>query len=128
MIGPSSNIEFTGRSLTSIGRPAQTINNVDSLWDRSSSGAPLGGGNWFVQAPSYWNSGTGWWFGPWAFTNNGSWFQYGGAFDFVKGSVAMNFVDGHSKIYPTPALWAGSDPITYSVFDQEKYLWGGHTN
>ena len=128
MIGPSNNIQFVGRSLTSIGRPGSSINNVDSVWSRTSSGAPSGGGNWFVQAPSYWNSGTGWWFGPWAFTNNASWFQYGGAFDFVKGSVAMNFVDGHSKIYPTPALWGGSDPITYSVFDQEKYLWGGHTN
>jgi len=128
MIGPANNIQFVGRSLTSFARPAQTINNVDSMWNRTGSGAPSGGGNWFVQAPSYWNSATQWWFGAWDFNNPASWFQYGGAFDYMKGSVGMNFVDGHAKVYPTPALWAGADPINAAVFDADKYLWGGHLN
>jgi hypothetical protein len=40
----------------------------------------------------------------------------------------MNFVDGHAKVMPTPALWAGADPNTSSVFDPDKYLWGGQLN
>jgi len=118
---------FMPKSATSITRPAQTILTVDSVWDKNGT-APSGGGNWFVQAPSYWNSGTSYWFGAWAFTDNTSWFQFGGAYDYIKGKVSMSFVDGHAKSLPTTALWAGADPSNSSVVDQEKYLWGGHSN
>jgi prepilin-type N-terminal cleavage/methylation domain-containing protein len=123
-----ANVHFTGVSMSSMGRPAQTIHVVDSIWDKTSGGAPLGGGNWFAQAPSYWNSPTAFWFGAWAFTNPNSWFQYGGAFDYSKGSVAVTYSDGHAKIHPTTALWAGANPTASSVIDADKYLWGGHTN
>lgn len=116
---------FIGKSATSVGRPAQTIMVIDSIWDKAGT-SPIGGGNWFVQAPSYWNSGTYWWFGPWAFTNNSSWFQYGGAYDFSRGRVQLSFVDGHAKNMPTPSLWAGANPATSSVVEPDKYLWGGH--
>jgi len=116
---------FTGKSMTVHSKPAETIYNVDSVWDMSGSRSPAGGGNWFVQAPSYWNSDTAWWFGPWAWNNTASWFQYGGAYDFVKGTVTMSFVDGHAKNMPTPKLWAGADPVATSVFDWNLYLWGG---
>lgn len=122
-----SEAHFIGKSATSIARPAQTIATVDSLWDKSGT-APAGGGNWFVQAPSYWNSGTSYWFGAWAFTDSTSWFQYGGAYDFSKGRVGLSYVDGHAKTVPTTLLWAGADPTKSSVFDQDKYQWGGHTN
>jgi len=115
---------FKGVSGTSVSRPAQTIMTVDSLWDKSGT-TPIGGGNWFVQAPSYANSTTYYWFGPWAFTDTTSWFQYGGAYDYVRGRVSMSFVDGHAKVMPTTSLWAGANPATSSVFDFEKYLWGG---
>gem|GEM_PF-5098576 len=118
---------FMPKSTTSMARPAQTIMTVDSVWDRA-GGSPSGGGNWFVQAPSFWNSGTSYWFGPWQFTNNNEWFQYGGSYDFVRGRVGVSFVDGHAKTLPTPNLWAGANPANSSVFDGEKYLWGGHQN
>lgn len=128
LMNPGNNeAHFIGKSLTSMGRPAQTIMVVDSLWDKAGT-SPVGGGNWFVQAPSYANSGTYWWFGPWAFTNNSSWFQYGGAYDFAKGRVTMSFVDGHAKTHPTTALWAGANPNTSSVYDWNQYLWGGHAD
>jgi prepilin-type N-terminal cleavage/methylation domain-containing protein len=117
---------FMPKSATAIARPAQTIATVDSLWDKTGS-SPQGGGNWFVQAPSYWNSGTSYWFGAWAFTDNTSWFQYGGAYDFSKGRVGTSYIDGHAKTIPTTQLWAGANPNTSSVFDGDKYLWGGHT-
>lgn len=117
---------FKGTSMTAIGRVAQTILVVDSVWDMTGNRAPSGGGNWFVQAPSYYNSATYFWFGPWDFNNASSWFQYGGAYDFVKGTVQVGFADGHAKTLPTPQLWAGSDPNTSAVIDWDKYLWGGH--
>jgi len=120
-----SNVAFVGVSATSFGRPASTIMLTDSIWDRSGPRSPKGGGNWFVQAPSYWHSTTVYWFGPWAFTDQNSWFQFGGAYDFAQGTVPLTFCDGHTKAYPTPALWAGADPTTSSVFDADKYLWGG---
>jgi len=119
---------FIPKSATSFNRPAATIMIVDGVWDKAGERSPTGGGNWFVQAPSYWNSGTALWFGPWTFNEPASGMRYGFAYDFSKGQVTMGFVDGHAKSMPTPALWAGADPNTSTVFDPEKYLWGGHTN
>jgi len=121
-----ANVQFVPVSGTSFAKPAGTIMITDAIWDRSGPRSPKGGGNWFVQAPSYWNSTTVYWFGPWAFDDQNSWFQYGGGYDFSKGSVTLGFVDGHAKNQPTTSLWAGADPRTSSVFDPEKYLWGGH--
>ncbi len=123
-----ANVAFKGVSMTAIGRVAQSIMCVDSVWDMAGNRNPVGGGNWFVQAPSYANSTTVYWFGPWAFNNPADWFQYGGAFDFAKGTVQCSFADGHAKTIPTPNLWAGANPLTSSVFDFDKYLWGGHQN
>jgi len=117
---------FRGADMNSIGRVAQTISTVDSVWDMSGPRGARGGGNWFVQAPSYYNSPTQYWFGAWTFTNPADWFQYGAAWDYVKGTVQVAFADGHAKTLPTPQLWAGSNPLTSSVFDWDKYLWGGH--
>ncbi len=117
--------QFIGVPLTSLARSAQTILTVDSVWDMSTPRTPLGGGNWFVQAPSYWNSNTYWWFGGWDFGNAASWFQYGGAFDYAKGQVNVSYCDGHAKSQPTPTLWAGANPATSSVFNWDVYLWGG---
>ena len=124
----NAQVNFTPKSQTSHARVAQTIMNVESVWDMTGQRAPAGGGNWFVQAPSFANSGTIYWFGPWDFGDETSWFQFGGAYDFVKGQVTATFMDSHAESLPTPALWAGSDPTTWSVFDWDAYLWGGHPN
>ena len=123
--GCGTSIDFVGQDLNSVGRVAQTINTVDSVWDMSGVRGAKGGGNWFVQAPSYYNSLTQYWFGYWTFGNTSDWFQYGGAFDYVKGTIQVSFTDGHAKTLPTPQLWAGSDPLSASVTDWNKYLWGG---
>jgi prepilin-type N-terminal cleavage/methylation domain-containing protein len=122
----NAQVQFVGKSASSVARPAGTLMTVDSVWDKSGPRSPTGGGNWFVQAPSFWNSGTIYWFGPWAFTNPSDWFQYGGAYDYVQGQVTIGWVDGHAKTVPTPTLWAGANPATSSVVDPDKYIWGGH--
>ena len=120
---------FTGVPMTAIGRPAGTIMLTESVWDMSVTRSPKGGGNWFVQAPSYWNSDTYFWFGPWSFGNQADWFQFGGAYDYDKGKVTIGWVDGHAKAVPTPQLWAGADPtLFWTVQDADKYIWGGHKN
>ena len=120
-----ANVHFIPVSATSFSSPAQTLMIVDSIWDRTGKRSPAGGGNWFVQAPSYYNSTTAFWFGPWQFTNDKDWFQYGAAYDFSQGSVVIGYTDGHAKSQPTPTLWAGANPNTSSVFDPSKYIWGG---
>lgn len=124
MVG--NDAHFQPNSMTFNPRPAQTIMLVDSVWDMSGARNPQGGGNWFVQAPSYWNSGTGWWFGPWDFNNAASWFQFGGCYDYVKGVVTISYTDGHVKQQPTPNLWLGANPLTTAVINGELYLWGGY--
>jgi len=116
---------FEGVSATSVGKPANTIMLTDSVWDMGGVRSPKGGGNWFVQAPSYWNSTTAFWFGAWKFTTDGDAFQYGFAYDYQKGSIAITFQDGHVKSTPMPQLWAGADPLAATVFDPDKYIWGG---
>lgn len=120
-----SNLQFTPVSSTSLSEPAQTIFTTDSVWTTDTAGSPQGGGNWFVQAPSYDNSATYYWFGPWTFTSSTDAFHYGFAWDYAKGRVVMSFADGHAKVEPTPQLWAGADPNTSTVIDWSKYLWGG---
>lgn len=120
-----ANVQFVPKSGTSFSRPANTIMITESVWDMTGPRAATGGGNWFVQAPSYANSGTIYWFGPWAWNNTSSWFQFGGSFDYAKGNIPIGFADGHAKNMPTPTLWAGANPATSAVTDWEKYLWGG---
>lgn len=124
----NASTQSVGVSMTSIGRVAQTIMCVDSVWSISANRSPSGGGRWFVQAPSVDNSTTASWFGPWAFANPASGFQYGGAYDYIKGTVQVSFCDGHAKTLQTPQLWAGADPVASVVFDWDKYMWGGHQN
>jgi prepilin-type N-terminal cleavage/methylation domain-containing protein len=116
---------FDGVSMTSFSRPAETIMIVDSVWDMTGVRGAKGGGNWFVQAPSFSGSTTAFWFGPWKFTDPADPFQYGYGFDYTKGNITIGFCDGHAKNMPTPSLWAGANPNTSTVIDASKYLWGG---
>jgi prepilin-type N-terminal cleavage/methylation domain-containing protein len=115
--------------------PARTITFTESVWDRNGSGAPIGGGNYGVDAPCVRNlqgqltqpfpSGyTGWWsFGGWAMgTGNGIlWNAFGGSWPWHMGKnrgaetwnrrnegiVVANYLDGHTKPQKIDALTAG---------------------
>jgi prepilin-type N-terminal cleavage/methylation domain-containing protein len=86
------------------GSPAATIYTVESIWDRSGSGNPQGGGNWAVDPPCRYglgspapdtfpvpvNPATGqpypiYWFGGWNPTLNFAWNVYGGTWHWHMG-------------------------------------------
>lgn len=122
---------FDGRNQSVIGAPARTIMITESVWNLTAPRAPQGGGNWFVNAPTFWNidPDTFWWFGPWDFSNPADWYQYGGCYDYFKGQITIGWCDGHAKAVATPQLWAGCDPTMFwTVFDTSKYIWGGTTS
>src|SRR5206468_359860 len=122
MIGPTA--RFTGQGLASLNKPANTLMLADSIWDRAPSGAPKGGGNWFIEAPSWWYSNTEWWFGGWQIDDNTSWLQYGGTWPRHTNAMNVAFTDGHVKIQRIGNLLAGVNPRTHVVFDRDAYMWG----
>ncbi len=140
-----ANAKNIGRPLAAISRPAGTVMLVDSVWDTSPTGEGSGGGNWFVEAPSFVNSGTVYWFGGWAIdAQPGStdyWRKYGGTwpwhtrqrivqsgpeFPHHSGVSNVAWVDGHTKAVRHPYdLVAGVNPRTYQITDPTVYVWGG---
>lgn len=118
------NAKFKGVALAAIQKPATCIELVDSIWDRTAGGTPTGGGNWFVEAPSYLYSNSSYWFGGWQIDNNTSWQQYGGTWPRHTGSMNVAFTDGHVKVQRIGNLLAGVNPRTYAVTDRDAYLWG----
>jgi hypothetical protein len=123
---------------TALSRPAQTLMFVDSVWDKSGVRSPYGGGNWQVIAPSGDNSNEPYlYYGDWN-VDPKAWNHWGGAYDYVEGTITISYLDGHARSQPTPTLWAGmtpdmvtkrpSDPWGAHVSDWDKYVWGGHPN
>jgi prepilin-type N-terminal cleavage/methylation domain-containing protein/prepilin-type processing-associated H-X9-DG protein len=119
---------WKGIKLSRVGRPAQCIMIVDSIWDMV-GGAPSGGGNWYVEAPSYCRSTTGCWYGGWNL-NPSSWMCYGGVWPRHNGMANVGFTDGHVKSLNIPAIAAGSNalvsPGNAGVTDWNLYIWGNN--
>jgi prepilin-type N-terminal cleavage/methylation domain-containing protein/prepilin-type processing-associated H-X9-DG protein len=115
-------IDFVGVGLASINKPSNCLMLVDSIWDRD-AGGPKGGGNWFVEAPSWWYSNTNFWFGGWRYDDNTSWLQYGGTWPRHNKKMNVAFVDGHVKSLSVDQLIAGVNPRTREVYDRNAYVW-----
>lgn len=120
------NAKWTGTSLTG-GQPAECIMLANSIWDKAGPRSPIGGGNWFIEAPHYAFSRTQWWFGGWQLGNPASWLQYGGVFDFHNEATNVGFGDSHAKTMKIPALLSGvivnANLTIGGVYDQNLYLW-----
>jgi len=121
MIGDRA--ESQGQNLAAVGKPSKCYMLLDSIWDMASCDKPKGGGNWFVEAPSPWDSGTNWWFGGWVIDNCASWLKYGATWPRHTNSVVVTFVDGHVKAQRIGDLIRGVNPRTFEVFDREAYGW-----
>jgi len=120
----NNTINFVGIGVAAVVKPANCLMLVDSIWDRDGSGTPIGGGNWFVEAPSYWYSNTVYWFGGWQIDSQFAGLQYG--FTWPRHTKGMNvaFCDGHVKLQRLGDLLAGVDPRTHVVSDRNAYIWG----
>ncbi|RYG45850.1 prepilin-type N-terminal cleavage/methylation domain-containing protein [bacterium] len=130
----------TGISTTAVGRPANTLLAVSSVYDRRASGAPYGGGHLAAEAPcltdangkdmrsNYVANAGYWFFGGWTPSQPRARTVYGGAWPWHNGGtqVIASYTDGHVKALPKEALAAGcdvQDESSGNVTDPEKYIW-----
>jgi len=115
--------QYVGVSLAEIQKPSGCLMLADSIWDTNAAGAPQGGGNWFIEAPSWWYSNTVYWFGGWQYNSKTSWLRFGGTYPRHNEMLTVTFVDGHTKAMKVTGLLAGVDPNTRAVFDRNAYIW-----
>ncbi len=129
----------SGTNHSLVGNPAETIYMINSVWDRSSGGTPIGGGNWALDMPCRRYSdltdslpalpggATGrWWFGGWNPASPNAWNVFGGAWAWHSGIANINFADGHAKGMRMSQTTQGCDVQNAwagLIFDKEKYLW-----
>jgi prepilin-type N-terminal cleavage/methylation domain-containing protein len=120
--------KWAGISHSMITEPADAIMNINTMWDKAGT-QPVGGGNWFAEAPHWAFSDTQWWFGGWRPCQTTSWLQYGGVYPIHHNRVANAVLgDGHAKNYGIGRLQAGvrlsADGCTVlGVYDQDLYVW-----
>jgi prepilin-type N-terminal cleavage/methylation domain-containing protein/prepilin-type processing-associated H-X9-DG protein len=118
--------KWTGVAMTSAGSPADSIMLANSIWDKAAPRSPIGGGNWFVEAPHWAFSQTNFWFGGWNLADPSDWLHWGGVYDFHNEVANIGFGDGHAKSFKAPALLAGVTVVGTTitgVYDQNLYLW-----
>ncbi len=122
-----------------VNKPAESIYAVDSLWSRTASGSPYGGGNYGIDPPctrdingkdlrpaDFSTCGGYYWFGGWAPSNPNAWNVFGGAWPWHNDMVNVAFADGHVKTMKISATTAGcdvKDGLQGAVYDLDKYLW-----
>lgn len=121
----NGNAQFMPVSMT-VSNTSQCILLANSIWDKSGS-SPVGGGNWFIEAPHWSFSTTQYWFGGWQIMNNTSWLQYGGVWPFFGTRANVGMGDTSAKNFGVTQLLAGvsrnSAGNVTGVFDRELYLW-----
>jgi len=128
-VGPAGGNLFSPQTNAAVGQPAATIMLADSIWDKAGT-APAGGGNWFIEAPCFQNSGTAYWFGGWRIDTATDWLQFGGTHPFHQQSVTVAYVDGHVKATRIGDLAKGCNVRTKTLTDPtaangitNEYLW-----
>ena len=113
-----------GVKLAECTKPSGTFMLLDSIWDMGGCDVPKGGGNWFVEAPSYWYSNTWWWFGGWQIDSCTNWLKYGGVWPRHQQAATVTFVDGHVKGQRLGDLIQGVNPRTREVYNRQAFGWG----
>lgn len=112
-----------GKGISALAKAANTYMFLDSTWDYAGCDVPAGGGNWFVEAPSYWYSNSDWWFGGWDIDDCNSWLHYGGTFPRHSNALNVAFTDGHVKVQRVGDMLQGVNPRTYQVTDRAAFHW-----
>jgi prepilin-type N-terminal cleavage/methylation domain-containing protein/prepilin-type processing-associated H-X9-DG protein len=134
-VGPMKPVSI---SQAQVGKPAEAIYAVDSVWDRTSAGTPTGGGNYALDPPCRrYLDGTDsfppkpgctsfYWFGAWNPGSPNAWNVFGGAWPWHNEMANVAFADGHVKSFKINALTAGCDVRNGwggRIFDRNIYLW-----
>jgi prepilin-type N-terminal cleavage/methylation domain-containing protein/prepilin-type processing-associated H-X9-DG protein len=120
-----------------VSSPANSAYAIESIWDRSASGAPLDGGNWAVEAPcrtdangvnTFPTAGMGiYWQGGWTPSQPNGWHVFGGVWPWHHQRMAnVMWADGHVKALTIGAIADGCDVRdgwAGRIFDKQKYIW-----
>jgi prepilin-type N-terminal cleavage/methylation domain-containing protein/prepilin-type processing-associated H-X9-DG protein len=114
-------------SLSAIANPSKTLAVIDSVWDRTESGAPVGGGSWVTVPPCRYiklpngqvvdsfdipyGSRSYFGFSPvgWQPQSTTSWQVYGGSWPWHQGRFTVGFADGRVDLVTVDDLTAGCD-------------------
>lgn len=123
--------------------PSGTIVFIDSLWDRTVNGNPIGGGSWAVVPPCRYMissmsvydtfnfpQGVKSYFGfdpeGWEHENSNSWQVYGGAWPWHRGKFNIVYLDGRVKSVNVNNLIEGCEFQPYwqgNIYSLEEYQW-----
>lgn len=128
-----------GTEASAINEPARTIMTVNSIWDRSASGSPKGGGNWGIDPPCRQTTAGvdtlpplpagcagRWWWGGWNPNSPLAWNVYGGSWPWHNGIAVVSWADGHVTARRISQLTAGCNVMNAwagRVFDLDAYMW-----
>lgn len=131
-------------SMSQVSNVSKTIMFIDSVWDRTQTGRPIGGGSWVTVPPCRYMkiesgavidtfglpTGTRNLFGfapvGWQPSSSLSWLVYGGAWPWHNGSFTVGFADGHVDMLDVGQLTAGCDFDSAwrgLIRNSSAYLW-----
>jgi prepilin-type N-terminal cleavage/methylation domain-containing protein len=125
-------------SQTEVASPSKTIYSISSVWNRSSSGTPYGGGNYEVDAPCIYDTSfrdlrpnmgqysSYWWFGGWNPSSPFAWNVFGGVWPWHGTKVIVTYADTSTKIKPITAVAAGCNVENGhggTAFNLDLYEW-----
>jgi hypothetical protein len=120
-----------------IADPSRTIMFVETSFDRSPTGAPIGGGHWLVDPPCMRGTGstkisplpaayvTSIWVGGWSL-QAGDRYEFGNAYPWHNRRFLVSMVDGTVKALTQDELTAGCELKVGSsgpAYDLDAYLW-----
>jgi prepilin-type N-terminal cleavage/methylation domain-containing protein/prepilin-type processing-associated H-X9-DG protein len=135
--------KFAPVSMTSVGQPANTLIQVTGIFNRSSSGALLDGGQLPIDPPcrrdtagndlTANNGASAYYYGGWQPNTPNAWNVFGGVWPYYGGQgtsqgarASVGFADGHAKTMTIPQIAAGCNVLPSwggRVFDRDKYIW-----
>lgn len=127
-------------SQTNIANVGKTIYSISSIWNRTASGRPYGGGNYELDAPCYFDTNLNdlrpgmagnfgyWWYGGWNPNSPLAWNVFGGVWPWHNSGdlTIVVYADGHAKTKSIKSVAAGCNVKTGSTgtaFDLDKYEW-----
>jgi prepilin-type N-terminal cleavage/methylation domain-containing protein len=125
-------------SQTAIGNVSKTIYSISSVWNRTASGTPTGGGNYEVDAPCIYDASFNdlrpgmqsaasyWWFGGWNPSSPNAWNVYGGVWPWHGSRTIVTYTDSHANTKHITAVAAGCNVLDGhggTVTNLDTYEW-----
>jgi len=133
---------FNPQSITSFADPANTLQNITGIFDRTSGGGLKDGGQLPIDPPcrrypdntdATANGGAAaYFYGGWNPSSPNAWNVFGGAWPYYGGRpnegarASVGFADGHAKTMTISQVAAGcdvKDRWTGRIQDRQKYIW-----